>query len=127
MKRLSFARTVSFAVPMCLLFLAAVSSPCHAQLEVKLQQLQESIKGLYDGSPVTLQECLKVAKVGSTALGVYEENLAAAKSDRTAAKAQWLPDLSASASWNRAQRTDFDVTEYSTVFQPIYFVDQNGN
>ncbi len=131
MKRLSFARTVSFAVPLCLLFLAAASSPCHAQLEVKLQQLQESIKGLYDGSPVTLDECLKVAKVGSTALGVYEENLAAAKSDRTAAKAQWLPDLSASASWNRSERTDFDVADYtnSTVIpgQPIVYVDQNGN
>ena len=130
MKR-SSALCIVFVLTAVLILGVGMIPPAHAQLELKLQKLQESISGLYDGHPVTLQECIEVAKVGSATLGVYEEDLEAARSEKRAAKAQWLPDLTASAGWQRSERTDFDVDDYSNfdivAGAPMIFVDENGN
>ncbi len=129
MKRFSTGRivaalAVTFLIP-------AVGTPAHAQLDKKLQNLQQAIVRLYDGHAVTLRECIEVAKAGSATLGVYEEDVAAARSEKSTAKAEWLPDLTASASWQRSERKDFDVDDFSQ-FQivagaPVFFVDQDGN
>jgi len=130
MKQFSHRLFLTLTLPVLAVLLAGAAVPCRAQLEMKLQNLEKAIAGLYDGHAVSLKECIEVAKVGSASLGVYEENLEAAKSEKRMAKAQWLPDLRASGNWQRSERKDFDVDDYSNfeilAGAPILFVNQDG-
>ncbi len=84
-------------------------SAAAAQLDRKLEALENAVAGLYDGRPVTVEECVSVAQVGSVTLGGFEEDLESARIDKWAAWFQWLPNLTMSARWNRQERTDKDV------------------
>lgn len=104
-------RNVRTAVRCAMMVLVATlaAGPARAQLEVKLDQMQEALADIYDGHPVTLEECLRVAKAGSASLGRLEEDVYNANIDVRQAYSQWLPDLSLTGYWQRDQRTDFDV------------------
>lgn len=97
-----------------------------AQLEEKLDALAEATAGLHDGDAVSLQECIQVARIASTRLGLAEEDLGVARTARQRAWAQWLPDLGASGNWQRSERTDFDQQVLATQLFPVFFVDSNG-
>jgi outer membrane protein TolC len=100
-----------------------------AQLEQKLDALDAVLGEIYDGNPVSLQQCIDVALVGNVQIGSFEEEVMNANTAKLSAKAQFLPSLSADASWSKSRRTDFDspVTEYSSNPLPVYFQDVNGN
>ena len=85
------------------------SLPAQAQLETRLEALDAVYGQLYDGEPVTLADCLEVGEVASMDLASFTEDLGVASTDKTAAWMQWLPTLSASANWQRSERTDKDV------------------
>lgn len=98
-------------VSLALVALALILIPtlAFAQIEARLDALDEVLPQLYDGTPVTLSECLEVGEVASLSLAGYEEDLGVAERNKTAAWMQWLPTLRATAYWQRQERTDYDV------------------
>ena len=104
--------------PAMLCFALLPAAPAAAQLDEKLSAVEEALTGIYDGNPVTLQECLDVALAGNPRLGTYEESVETSKVSRQRAVLwNWLPDLNASGSWSKSERTDFE--------SPIFSIDPN--
>lgn len=89
--------------------LLLASGGAQAQLETRIEALDEVLPALYDGQPVTLSECLQVGEVASMDLAGFVEDVGVAETNKTAAWMQWLPTLSVSANWQRSERTDKDV------------------
>lgn len=92
--------------------LLSAGTVASAQVEARIEAL-DAVRGeLYDGEPVTLADCLEVGEVASMDLAGYEEDLAVAGYDKTAAWMQWLPTLRVSANWQRSERTDLDQPQF---------------
>jgi len=98
-----------------------------AQLEDKLDALEDALEAVYDGKPATLEECIRAAEVGSVVLGGFEEDVLTAKTDKLAALMQWLPDLGVSASYQESERTELDQVVTRPELVPFPFVDAQGN
>ena len=107
---MDFVRTRA-TVTLALLVATLVVAPsvARAQLDEKLEALDAALTDVYDGEPVTLEECIRVAEVGSVTLGRFEEEVFTAETAKRAAWMQWLPNLSATGQWQRQERTDKDV------------------
>lgn len=86
----------------------AFSVPAMAQLEEKLRELDAAIGQLYAGGTVTMDQCIQVALIGSSAVLTAEEDHESSGVDVSAAWSQWLPNLTANMQWQRNERTDFD-------------------
>ncbi len=98
-----------------------------AQLDEKLEALENALEDVYDGQPATLEECIRAAEVGSVVLGGYEEDVLTAETDKLAALMQWLPDLGVSASYQESERTELDQAITRPELIPFPFVDPQGN
>ena len=114
------------------LFAALVCSVCFvsdaaAQLEQKLDALEDALEEIYDGEPVTLEEAIHTAEVGSVTLGRFEEDVLTAITNRRAAILQWLPDLSASFNYQESERTELDQAITEQQLFPVTFLDINGD
>lgn len=94
------------------------AGPAEAQLEAKIEALEQAVPQLYDGQPVSLSECLEVGQIASMDLAGFQEDYGVAETDKTAAWMQWLPTLSASANWQRSERTDQDVPQFDRIANP---------
>lgn len=116
--------TASF---IALVLSATFVSDASAQLEQKLDALEEALGEIYDGRPVTLEECILAAEVGSVTLGSFEEDVLTAITNRRAAILQWLPDLTASFNYQESERTDLDQPVTETSLFPVTFLDINGD
>lgn len=100
---------VALTLAFTLASITAMPGEAAAQLEQKLQDLEQALQSVYDGTPVTLEECIRVAEVGSVTLGRIEEDVLTAETGVRAAWMQWLPTLSANTQWQRQERTDLDT------------------
>jgi len=100
-----------------------------AQLEQKLDALEDALGAIYDGQPATLEECIRAAEVGSVTLGRFEEDVLTAITGKRAALMQWLPNLSANFNYQKSKRTELDQTVFDTqnVLAPVTFLDANGD
>src|SRR6056297_2848773 len=58
---------------------------------------------------LTLRDCVRIALQSSASLRVREAETDIADQDVRAAWGTFLPNLSASGSWNKSERTDFDL------------------
>ena len=103
-----------------------VPSTAAAQLEEKLDALEDALEAVYDGEPATLEECIRAAEVGSVTLGRFEEEVLTAITARRASWMQWLPDLSASFNYQQSTRTELDQDITRTDFVPLTFFDPSG-
>lgn len=101
------------------LSLLVISGVAGAELEDKLEALDNLLVGIYDGDPATLDECIEVALAGNASLGQFEENVGTSEVARQRAIAAWLPSISASASWQKSERTDYDSPIFGAGPDPI--------
>jgi outer membrane protein TolC len=71
---------------------------------------------------LTLRDCLRIALESSASLRVRDQEVDIAEQDVRAAWGALLPNLSASGSWNRSERTDFDLESpfYTGAFDTLY-------
>ncbi len=78
-------------------------------------------------SLLTLEDCVRIALEGSANLRIRDAEHEIAEENVKAAWGALLPDLSLSASWNKSNRTDYDLEEpiYETFGQP--YVDTAGD
>jgi outer membrane protein len=106
-----FAPVSFFALGMVLsivlLLLTAVAPPVRAQ---EPPSAPENIPVL------SLKDCIRIALQDSPTLLVEDERRNIASQDVTGAYGQFLPTLSLGYDWQKAERTDYDVT--SDVFAP---------
>ncbi len=100
---------VTLTLTITLASIAGLPARGAAQLAQKLEDLEQALQTVYDGNPVSLEECIRVAEVGSVALGRIEEDVLTAQTGVRAAWMQWLPTLSANSQWQRQERTDLDT------------------
>jgi len=63
------------------------------------------------GTVYTLSECVTIALAGSPSLAISEANTDIARHGVRQAWGAFLPDFSVSRTWNKSERTDFDVAQ----------------
>jgi outer membrane protein len=108
----TYLRCLRGLTALAALFVAV--APAAAQLEERLAAMDKALEKIYDGDPVTLEQCLAVAEAGSANLGRLEEDVFNSNVDVRRAYSLWFPDLSLTYYWQRDQRTDFDVPVSTT-------------
>jgi outer membrane protein len=113
--------------PLALAAIVSFASVSQAQLSDRLDSLDPELQRLFSGVPVTLEQCVDVATLASTALGRFQEDTRSAVVDRRAALGAFLPDLSLTGFWQRQERTDKDQAIFGSISVPIVFEDALGN
>jgi len=101
--RASFRHVPSAALVLVAVLLG-VSHPSLAQ-DVELEAATDAVTS----GTLTLRDCVRIALQSSASLRIREAEGEIARQDVKAAWGAFLPDLSASGSWNRSERTDFDL------------------
>ena len=103
MMRTRSARQLPRAAALCLVLAAGIATPVSAQ---------ESPAPDKDVPVLSIAECVNIALGGSPSLAISQERSYAAGQDVTAAWGAFLPDISLARSWQKSERTDFDVQQY---------------
>jgi outer membrane protein TolC len=75
----------------------------------------------------TLRDCAQIAVDGSLQILIADEQIGITEQDVKAAKGAFLPDISASASYSKSERTDYDVTDVIYGDSTFPIVDSGGD
>lgn len=76
---------------------------------------------------LSIDDCVRIALESSPSLAISDERRHAASQDVTAAYGAFLPDINLSRSWQKSERTDFDVQQYETGQALFYSYDSAGD
>ena len=80
-----------------------------------------------DAPVLSLSDCVRIALESSPAVAVSREQRNAAGQDVTAAYGAFLPSVSLSHSWQKVERTDFDMQQYDFGVGQQGFIDTGGD
>jgi outer membrane protein len=111
-----------FLAAVFLSFTLLVLIPAAARAQEKPVQVDQDMPVL------SLQDCVALALQRSPSLLISEERRYIAAKDVTGAKGAFLPDLSLSHRWNKSERTDYDIDQYTYSVEPYeYTYDSAGD
>jgi len=79
------------------------------------------------GRVLTLPECIRLALDNSPTLLMAEEQRYIAGKDVSTAKGAFLPEVSLNRNWGESERTDFDLTQYTSFDEQYFTFDSAGD
>ena len=118
MMRTRSTRSLPAAAALCLALAAGLVAPVPAQ---------ESPAPDTDLPVLSIGECVNIALGGSPSLAISQERSYAAGQDVKAAWGSFLPDITLSRTWQKSERTDFDVQQYEYGTEPYSTFDSAGD
>lgn len=102
----------------CLVLAVAAAGPAAAQ-ETPAAERDEPL--------LSITDCVRIALESSLSLAISDERRHAAAQDVTAAYGAFLPNVNLSRSWQKSERTDFDMQQYEFGQEPYYTFDSAGD
>ena len=118
MMRTRSTRSLPAAAALGLVLVAGVAAPILAQ---------ETPAPDVDLPVLSIAECVNIALGGSPSLAISEERSYSAGQDVTAAWGAFLPDISLGRNWQKSERTDYDVQQYTYGTEPFSSFDSAGD
>ncbi|MFN2371530.1 MAG: TolC family protein [Candidatus Krumholzibacteriia bacterium] len=88
---------------------------------------QEAPAAGRDAPLLSITDCVRIALESSPALAISDERRYSAAQDVTAAYGAFLPNVNLSRSWQKSERTDFDMQQYEFGQEPYYTFDSAGD